>query len=65
MLIMLPFKIQPNHFVNVHYLLHVSYTVHGPRRIYGIWSRKDSQDHGWFTTQVNKQKVPRHHDHLQ
>jgi len=38
---MLLFKIQPNHLMNVHYLLHVSYNAHRSRQPYSIWSGKD------------------------
>jgi len=40
MLIMQPLKIWPNHLVNAHYLLHVSYPAHGLHQLSNIWHRK-------------------------
>ena len=45
---------QPNHLVNAHYLLHVSYPAHGLHQRSNIRSGKDSGDRGWYATQVNR-----------
>ena len=52
MLIMLPLKIQSNHLVNAHFLLHVSYPAHGLHQRSNIRSGKDSGDEGWYATQT-------------
>ena len=54
MLIMLQLKIQPNHLVNAHYLLHISHPAHGLHQRFYVRSGKDSGDQGWYAIQTNR-----------
>ena len=69
MLIMLPFitnthTVQPNHFLNVPNLLHVSYTEHALCKLSDVQFRKDSWELAWYVAQVTAQEVTRNDGHL-